>query len=371
MLRHNPHNLLHIYEKKFGKNIHVRTFLRFLGGVSPHLQQLPDYSNFRIYRKTSRTMFSKRARIKKIMGLQGENNTIYQFISYNTFDKQPTKIPAGYVQEVTTLENINKYFCGNRPLKNVLDHLQYTTIPKHISKMSAFYIGCDKGFTNSLMLYYEDSKILQKHHIYVYKIPNVYVTNKDHGWIKKLEDIEEELTTLTDDPNDLLSNYSVREIYTVFHELVFKAQVIGVFLGNTSSLLKIAKKTYVLICNGVLVQFSTSHSIQSYETGHYIGSQDDGYEWKENFENKDVPYALDTDDNCYMMFPSIYLNNTKGEIWVLPNFSTFIQNFDLETPDGGMWAIYSAARDQKALKKISSRIIYDNNTENYDFKKKY
>jgi len=122
----------------------------------------PNCKDFVLYKKETKSWFSRYATISHIMGLKGpEEDTIYKFISYNKFEDKPTKIPKGYKKSKLNSKHINDYYCGSKKVLQK-DNEEFKKI-KHTG-YKRYYTHNNGGREYLVYLGKKDAYIYEKPH---------------------------------------------------------------------------------------------------------------------------------------------------------------------------------------------------------------
>jgi hypothetical protein len=107
-------------EKKKGKDGNMWEIKQVKNGskrwIKTNEEETINCKDFVFYQKREKRWFGGLTTISSLVGLKGPNNTIYKFISYNKFEKKPTKIPNGYKKISVSSNRKEEFYCGSKKI---------------------------------------------------------------------------------------------------------------------------------------------------------------------------------------------------------------------------------------------------------------
>ena len=213
-------------------------------------------------------LLSKIIQYDTLTGLKCSKDSIYKFISYNNFEKIPTKIPNGYVRKYISSKLKQDYYCGTKKIL-LKDNEAFKKIK---------YIGYKRYYTHNngsrpYLIY------LSNRDAFIYKIPNnVEIPSSSYS--------------KTDDYNRWMYIKLVKHIKFI-KSFVGKCPETGQIFNGNSILLQTNKNTYIFIGN-LIKEFKIDDDIIKFISP--IGNNDVPY-----------PYAIGNKNIYSFVYPYGYL----------------------------------------------------------------
>jgi hypothetical protein len=240
-----------------------------------------DCSKFVSYKRNKGRKFG--FNYKDIHGLEFEKGKLYKFISYNNFTKKPINIdPEAWVKYELNTDEIKNYYCGNKK-KLTKDNPIYKKI-NHRGYKKYFTDGNQCG---NYLVYVKK----EKDPVYIYRIPlefgeryfpeNEYGKNKEWAYIQLVAKVIPEKIFIGKCPYNL-KNWNCKG------------------KDGSSILLKINKLNYICIGPDVFTFTAQSEIID------FVSLTPPNSDWP-------YPYAVDVDNNFYLMLHNVYGNKNKNK----------------------------------------------------------
>ena len=238
-----------------------------------------DCSKFVSYKRNKGRKFG--VNFKDIHGLEFEKGKLYKFISYNNFAKKTINIDSeAWIKYELDKNEIEDYYCGlkkkltkDNPIYKKINHVGYKKYFTHSDQSGNYLVYIKK----------------EKDPVYVYRIPlefgeryfpeNEYGKNKEWAYIQLVVKVIPEKIFIGKCPIDL-KNWNCKG------------------KDGSSILLKINKLNYICIGSDVFT-FTAKNEIID-----FISLVPTKSDWT-------YPYAIDSDNNFYLMLHGVYGNKNK------------------------------------------------------------
>ncbi len=232
-----------------------------------------DCSKFRVYRKKDKNVIRSR------MGLKNDETTIFKWISYNKFEKTPTKIPKGFLEEPVDKKIMNAYYCGDKKILKK-DNETFKKI-KHTG-YKRYYTHDNGG--RPFLIY------LGKNDAYVYKkSENIYIDNAD---IKSKDDDNKWMYIKLVKKFKFIKSFIGK---SPLNEMTKFKRGHGKEFNGNSILLNTGSNQYVYIGESIF-SFKSFNNITKYVSP--VGNNDVPY-----------PYAIDSEQNYYLLIGDVVVKN--------------------------------------------------------------